>query len=707
MGGILEKGRNCWRLAQVERAAFVIDGEDYFRAVREAMCRARRTIFIVGWDIHSELRLVRNGQDDGYPEKLGQLLDRLADDRRELEIYILNWDFAMIYAMEREFFPVYKLRWKSHQRIHFSLDGQHPVGASQHQKIVVVDDRVAFVGGLDLSKWRWDTSRHHPDDERRVDPDGKAYPPFHDVQMAIDGEAAAAMGQLVRERWRAAVGQDAAALDPNDGGDPWPPSIQPDLEKVTLGIARTLPDYGGRDEIREVERLYLESIEAAQSFIYIENQYLSAHCIGEALSRRLEQSDAPEVVLVLPEKTGGWLEQHTMDVLRGRLLAKLRHADRHDRLRVYYVRLSKDPHVSLMVHAKAMIVDDRIARVGSSNLSNRSMGLDSECDIAVEVTESQPCGAAVARFRHRLLAEHLGVDVDEVAAAQERHGSLIAAIESMRGGRRTLEPLSGDVPQEIDQWVPDSALLDPEKPVEPDAFFDQFIPSDQQKPAYRHMLRIGLLLLGVAGLAAMWRWTPMSDWLAIERVESALHWIAESPLTPPLVLAAFVVGGIVVVPITLLIVATVTVFGPWLGAAYALLGAEASALVTFGLGHLLGREAVSRIAGSRINRIDRALSNRGVLTIVTLRIVPVAPFSVINVIAGVSEIRLRDFAIGSFIGMVPGVVTIALLADRIVASLREPGVESILILVAVAVCVILFLAGLRYLVRRKREPGKA
>jgi len=707
MGAILEKGRNCWRLAQAARAAFVIDGEDYFRAVREAMCRARRTIFIVGWDIHSELRLVRNGQDDRYPEKLGQLLDRLADDRSELEIYILNWDFAMIYAMEREFFPVYKLRWKSHQRIHFSLDGQHPVGASQHQKIVVVDDRVAFVGGLDLSKWRWDTSRHLPDDERRVDPDGKAYPPFHDVQMAIDGEAAAAIGGLVRERWRAAVGQDAADTDPDDDGDLWPPSIPPDLEKVTLGIARTLPDYGGRDEIREVERLYVESIEAAQSFIYMENQYLSAHCIGEALSRRLEQSNAPEVVIVLPEKTGGWLEQHTMDVLRGRLLAKLRDADRHDRLRVYYVRLSKDPHVSLMVHAKVMIVDDRMARVGSSNLSNRSMGLDSECDIAVEATEAQPCSEAIARFRHRLLAEHLGVDVDAVAAAHERHGSLIAAIESLRDGERTLEPFSGDVPEEVDQWVPDSALLDPEKPVEPEAFIDQFVPPDQQKPVYRHMLRIGLLLLGVAGLAAMWRWTPMSEWLAIERVESTLRWIAKSPFTPPLVLAAFVVGGIAVVPITLLIVATVTVFGPWLGAAYALLGAEASALVTFGLGHLLGREAVSRIAGSRLNRIDRALTNRGVLTIVTLRIVPVAPFSIINVIAGVSEIRLRDFAIGSFIGMVPGVVTIALLADRIVASLREPGVESIVILVAVAVCVVLFLAGLRYLVRRKREHGKA
>ena len=103
--------------------------------------------------------------------------------------------------------PLYALNWKTHSRVRFYMDDKHPVGASQHQKIVVVDDAVAFSGGLDLRKWRWDTPEHHIDDQRRVDPDGKPYPPFHDVQMVVDGAAAAALGQLARERWQRATGE--------------------------------------------------------------------------------------------------------------------------------------------------------------------------------------------------------------------------------------------------------------------------------------------------------------------------------------------------------------------------------------------------------------------------------------------------------------------------------------------------------------------
>ncbi|MDH3622457.1 MAG: hypothetical protein OEQ49_01190 [Myxococcales bacterium] len=175
MGRVLEEGDNCWRVARAGRAAFIVDGESYFRAVREAVRSARRSIFSVGWDIHSELELIRNGgSDDELPTALGPLLDAVAHERPELDIYILSWDFAMIYAMEREFFPQYKLRWKSHDRVRFCLDGEHPLGASQHQKIVVVDDCLGFCGGLDLSQWRWDTCEHRVEDERRKDPKGKS-----------------------------------------------------------------------------------------------------------------------------------------------------------------------------------------------------------------------------------------------------------------------------------------------------------------------------------------------------------------------------------------------------------------------------------------------------------------------------------------------------------------------------------------------------
>jgi phosphatidylserine/phosphatidylglycerophosphate/cardiolipin synthase-like enzyme/membrane protein DedA with SNARE-associated domain len=703
MRSVLEQGRNCWRLVHADRVAFVVDGDNYFRAVREALCKARRSIFIIGWDIHSEIRLVRNGKQDDYPEKLGPLLDRLARERHELDIYILDWDFAMIYAMEREFFPHYKLQWKSHDRVHFCLDGNHPVGASQHQKIVVVDNKLAFSGGFDLSKWRWDTSEHTVDNDQRVDPDGKPYPPFHDVQMLVDGEAAAALGELARERWRIAAGNDPDVLQTGADSDPWPASCDAALERINIAIARTLPAYNGREEVREVECLYLDCIEAAQTFIYIENQYLTSQPIGRALASRLQESGGPQVVIVMPEKTGGWLEQHTMDVLRARLLQELRAADKHDRLRVYYVRLAKDPHVSLMVHAKVMIIDDCFARVGSSNISNRSMGLDSECDIAVESSDAQNCNEAIAGFRRRLLAEHLGVAEDDVVAAEEQHALLIDAIESLRVGERTLEPLSGDIPQDVDQWIPESELLDPEKPVEPDEFLDYIVTPDHRKPAYRYIFRISLLVIAVLGMAAMWRWTPLSDWLDIDRAETAANWIRDSRFTPVLVLIVYAIGGLAAVPVTLMIIATVSVFGPWVGAGYALIGTEIAALLAFGVGHVIGRDTVSRIAGSRVNRLSRKLSERGVLTIITLRIVPVAPFTVINIIAGISEIRLRDFAIGSFIGMVPGVMAISLLADRIIASLRNPSVESILVLVAVIALVVISLAGLRYWIHRKRD----
>ena len=380
---IFKPGDNCWQVKNAGRAALLVDGASYFTALHQAMRRATQTIIIVGWDVHSELCLVRNGDSGEYPSTLGKFLDHLVRKTKGLNIYLLSWDFAMIYAMEREFFPRYKLKWHTHKNIHFCLDGQHPVGASQHQKVVVIDDAVAFSGGLDLSKWRWDTTEHLSENELRIDPDGKAYPPFHDVQMLVDGEAAAALGELVRLRWYRACGVLPPAVDQDKVTDPWPDEVIPDFKDTAVAISRTFPRYGQYPEVREVEKLYIDSIAAARSSIYLENQYLSSYRIGEAIKKRLAEKDGPEVVMILPLKTGGWLEQHTMDVLRGRILTVLREADVHDRLRVYYPRLAVDPELTLMVHAKVMVIDGCFVRIGSSNLSNRSLGLDSECDLAI------------------------------------------------------------------------------------------------------------------------------------------------------------------------------------------------------------------------------------------------------------------------------------------------------------------------------------
>ena len=164
---ILQEGKNCWRIGRADRAAFLIDAQAYFSAVVTALERAHKSIFIAAWQIDSRLRLNWD-QEDVAPLLLGDFLHRLVHRRRKLHIHVLAWDFAMIYALEREIIPLYFHPWRGHRRIHFHLGNLHPLGASHHQKMIVVDDRLAFVGGMDLAESRWETPEHAACDPRRA-----------------------------------------------------------------------------------------------------------------------------------------------------------------------------------------------------------------------------------------------------------------------------------------------------------------------------------------------------------------------------------------------------------------------------------------------------------------------------------------------------------------------------------------------------------
>ncbi|MGB8435254.1 MAG: phospholipase D-like domain-containing protein, partial [Burkholderiales bacterium] len=452
---ILSVGRNYSRIERAERVAFLIDGEAYFGAFRAAAERAQRSILIVGWDVDSRAKLFHDEHDSsGLPATLGDFLDALVKRRKTLQIHVLNWDFAMLYALEREFLPIYALDWRTHARMHFHLDDVHPVGSSHHQKIVVVDDAVAFVGGLDLTIRRWDTSEHRPDEPRRVDPAGNAYPPFHDVQMMVDGAAAEALGDIARERWQRATGEDLRKPDSRADHDPWPAEVVPDVTDVDVAIARTEPRYAGRQEVREVKQLYIDAIAAARHSIYLENQYFTSAAVGDALAARLTETDGPEIVVVSRLRGGGWLEQNTMEVLRARLVRRLRDVDRQGRLQIYCPEHTGLRDQCIDLHSKLMIVDDRLLRIGSANLANRSMGLDTECDLALEATDPRVARPIVA-LRNRLLGEHLGVAPEEFGRAFEAKGSLIAAIEALRVNPRSLAPLDASLDPALDALVPD------------------------------------------------------------------------------------------------------------------------------------------------------------------------------------------------------------------------------------------------------------
>ena len=203
-GSLLCPGHNCGATGRARRFAMLVDGAAYFEAFRRAAERAQQSILIVGWDFDSRTPVEWN--DEGVTRRLGDFLNALAVRRRGLKIRILDWDYPLLYSFERELPPLYGLGWRPHRGVELRYDATMPVAASQHQKLVVIDERVAFAGGLDFAARRWDTPEHAPSDPRRV-AGGQPYPPFHDVAAVVDGDAAAVLADVARDRWRRATGQ--------------------------------------------------------------------------------------------------------------------------------------------------------------------------------------------------------------------------------------------------------------------------------------------------------------------------------------------------------------------------------------------------------------------------------------------------------------------------------------------------------------------
>ncbi|MGD8782909.1 MAG: VTT domain-containing protein [Thioalkalispiraceae bacterium] len=684
---ILKTGRNCWRIKHADRIAFVVDGDRYFRALYEVLPQSKHSIMVLSWDIYSDLRL---GALQGDKRSLTRLLDDTLKENDTLDTYILNWDFSVLFSMSREWLPSYKLGWLTHPRMHFHLDNQHPIGASHHQKVVVIDNQLAFSGGLDLTRGRWDTNEHKAHDTRRKKVDGTLGRPYHDVQIAISGEAASALNDLSRERWRRATDQCLPKPEP-DEGKLWPAGLAADLTNVDIAISRTEPAYEEYQGVQEVEQLYLDSIAAAQNYIYIENQYFTCPRISAALAERLQEKEGPEIILNLPLETEGWLAQNSMDIIRVRLLRELREADTYQRLGVYYPYKQEAQTAPINLHAKVMIIDDRFVRVGSSNLNNRSMGLDTECDIAIELqNEDDDNRQGIIHFRDRLLSEHLGVKRVKVNTEIEQHTSVLRAVEALGkvDAKRSMLPLEEKLPKYTDSVLTESELVDPEQPVNIDNIFYHAMPDDSPPHAARRIITWVTSLVLLLGLAFAWHYTPLGNWLEIDAVTTTLHAMGQSPLAPIVLILAFVIAALLMIPVTLLIIASVVVFGPYLGSGYALAGAVASAMAGYALGAVLGGDTIKGLAGGKIKRISQKLARRGIFTMVVVRIVPIAPFTIINLVAGASHIRLRDFFWGSLFGLVPGITAIALLTDRVQATLEDPNMETVLILVLISAVII-------------------
>src|SRR5688572_27887049 len=214
MSRTLQPPRNVWRETPVQAAGLLVDGDDYYRAFYEAGQTAKHTLLLSGWQFDTDACLLRGDEakDAPLPVTLLAYLDALCQRAPELRIYILAWDFHAVFSLEREWLQQLKINWSTNDRLTFLFDGKHVDKGSHHQKFVVIDGQLAFLGGLDLCDHRWDDRSHKDPNPLRVSR-GAPHQPFHDVQAYLVGhEACATLTELFENRWRAAGGDELTLL---------------------------------------------------------------------------------------------------------------------------------------------------------------------------------------------------------------------------------------------------------------------------------------------------------------------------------------------------------------------------------------------------------------------------------------------------------------------------------------------------------------
>jgi phosphatidylserine/phosphatidylglycerophosphate/cardiolipin synthase-like enzyme len=225
---LFEEGRNCHRVLDARQVSVIVDAADYFRVAREAMLAAKTRVMLVGWDFDARIELHGDPLEPGEPRTVGKFILWLVRRNPKLDVYLLRWDMGALKSLFRGTTPITIARWMLHRRIHTRLDGYHPTGASHHQKIVVIDDCLAFCGGIDMTSERWDTRGHEDENPDRVTPRKAPYPPWHDATTALSGPVAAGIADVARDRWVRAGGKPLAPV--TGVTDCWPKSLEPQFQ---------------------------------------------------------------------------------------------------------------------------------------------------------------------------------------------------------------------------------------------------------------------------------------------------------------------------------------------------------------------------------------------------------------------------------------------------------------------------------------------
>lgn len=510
---ILSPGRNAWKVARAEASGVLVDAADYYRAFYEAASQARKSILLSGWQFDRGVPLLRGPAAPAAEEvRLLAFLNQLCERNPALQVYILAWDFHVVFALEREWMQTLYFQWATNERLQFRFDEARVAQGSHHQKFAVIDRSISFLGGIDLCEQRWDDRRHAEHNPLRVSR-GKPHKPYHDVQAYLTGcETADVLRELFVDRWSRSEGPPLTLpeCEPRAFRDYAPRGALP-LGSCQVAFSRTDP-RGPGDEVREIEALLSEAIGAAEQLIYIETQYFSSRSIANALLARMRQAQRPrlQIVVILNEKPEALKEEIAVGLRQAKILTQLAAVAREagHSLGVYGSLCEGDTRerAATYIHSKLLCVDDRFLTVGSANLTNRSMGVDTELNVSWEVVSREMPLApreeslveGVRAIRVSLLAEHTGLTeptTTQLAATDlASPEGLVARLDQLSaqdGARLTRHPLTSERERQM------MALVDPEDlPFDP-AHADYEDESTQPEEPHSQGLFVG-------GVSALW-----------------------------------------------------------------------------------------------------------------------------------------------------------------------------------------------------------
>lgn len=430
MKPILELGRNAFARADAEHSSLLVDGRNYYRTLYRSLEQAEQCVVFSGWQFDTAVSLLRgsDAEQARFPVKFLELLRALCEARPELHIYLLAWDFSLVYASERELHQS-ELFGKAHPRIHFQWDAHPEIAGSHHQKFVVVDGAIAFIGGIDVCDARWDDCDHLVDNQQRVNVAGAPCKPYHDLQACFMGPVLGPLLELFSDRWVRAGGQPLqlaladAATSARFDVDQMSEGAALPIHAEHAALSRTQVDSRAESgPVGEILELYCSAITAAERLIYIETQYFTSRSVCQALLARMRDGSRPnlEIVIFMPYGADSKMEKLALEDTQEGVLGSLFQAENETghSLCVMYPAASKPGggEEPVFIHSKLLIVDDQLLIVGSANLTERSVALDSELAISWECPTDEACQLSncIRNVRTRLLAEHSGVPESEL-----------------------------------------------------------------------------------------------------------------------------------------------------------------------------------------------------------------------------------------------------------------------------------------------------